>query len=155
MKFRYLAFVVLMGLMSSVALAVENEAYRNVLVGDFEGAGVKGQLSWERRSDGLNITYFSPSLRRRFHYFVPNFDECSSMAIYAIPRTWQVAIDGSCSSRGGQIYTNVFQWKAEVSNWCLVREVTGERADDPSGQPAIANSVSHEVGCILLGQPTP
>lgn len=155
MKFRYLAFVVLMGLMSLVACAEENEAYRNVLVGDFEGAGVKGQLSWERRSDGLDIIYFSPSLRRKFNYFVPKFDECSSMVIYEIPRTRQVAIDGSCSSRGGQIYTNIFQWKTEVSNWCLVREITGERANDPSGRPAIANSVSHKVGCILLGQPTP
>lgn len=141
-----------MGALSSVLCAEENEAYKNILIKDFEQTGIKGQLTSQQRAAGLDVNYFSPSLKRRFHYFVPKFDECSSMTIYSIPGTRQIAIDGSCASQGGQIFTNVYQWKAKFSNWCLVREVTGERADDTSGRPRSADSVSHTSGCILIGQ---
>lgn len=155
MKSRYVAFAILLGLLCSVVFAEDNETYKNILIDDFERTGVKGRLSSEQRMDGLDVSYFSPSLNRRLHYFVPKFDECSSTAIYEIPGTRQVAIDGSCFSQGGQIYTNVYQWKAVFSDWCLVREITGERADDTSGRPRIANSISHTTGCILIGQLAP
>lgn len=155
MKLQYLVFAILLMFRLSFVHADDLPLQKNVLVGDFEGTGLSSQLISEKRSDGLDVSYFSPSLRRSFHYFIAKFDECSSMVIYAIPRTRNVAIDGSCSSQGGQIFTNVYQWKPKLSNWCLIREVTGERADDTSGRPKVSNSVSHTTGCILIGESRP
>jgi hypothetical protein len=155
MKFEYITFVILAMLLPSLTYAGGVETQKNVLVGDFEGTGVKSRFLYETRSGGLELSYFSPSLRRNFHYLIAKFDECSSMAIYAIPGTRQIAIDGSCSSRGGQIFTNIYQWKGKFSNWCLIREVTGERADDPSGTPEKTDSVLHTSGCILIGESAP
>jgi hypothetical protein len=155
MKFGYIKFFILSMLLSSLAYAEGVETQKSVLVGEFEGAGVKSQFLYQTRSGSLEVSYFSPSLRRNFHYVIDKFDECSSMAIYAIPGTRRIAIDGSCSSRGGQIFTNIYQWKGKFSNWCLIREITGERADDPSGTPEKTDSVLHTSGCILIGESAP
>jgi hypothetical protein len=102
----YIIFILSL-LLSSLAYAGGVEIQKSVLVGEFEEAGVKSQFLYKTTSGSLEVSYFSPSLRRNFNYVIAKFDECSSMVIYAVPGTRQIAIDGSCSSWGGQIFTNI------------------------------------------------
>ncbi|WP_416050828.1 hypothetical protein [Cupriavidus basilensis] len=97
------------------------------LSGEFEGDKLIGRFYFQDTSKGISVEYYSPSLGKNIFYSVEKFDECSSMAIYRIPRTRKIAIDGSCLSQGGQVYLYVYEWRSEYSNWCVIREITGER----------------------------
>lgn len=123
--------------------------------GNFEGGNTPGRFAYIPNSNGLDIKYYSPSQKRDFSYFVEKFDECSSMAMYRIPNTRQVAIDGSCPSQGGQIYRYVYEWKDSHSTWCLVRVITGERAAISSGIIAPSEQVSRVKDCFPIGSTGP
>ncbi|MHA7683304.1 tetratricopeptide repeat protein [Cupriavidus sp. PET2-C1] len=125
------------------------------LSGEFEGDDITGRFSFRDISKGISVEYYSPSLGKTILYSVDKFDECSSMAIYRIPRTRQIAIDGSCLSQGGQVYRYVYEWKSDYSNWCVIREITGERADVTSGKFAPSERVSRITGCSTIGSTGP
>jgi hypothetical protein len=120
------------------------------LSGNFEGTKQEGRFVYEKNDVGLSINYYSPSLRRKLTFFISKFDECSSMAMYRIPNTRQVVIDGSCMSQGGQIYKNFYEWKEKYSNWCLIKEVRGERADQNIGKLAPSEEVSRFSNCTQI-----
>jgi hypothetical protein len=73
------------------------------------------------------------------------------MAMYAIPNTRQIAIDGSCSSQGGRIFRQIYEWKKVFSNWCLVREITGEKTDVTSGTVVPTEQVARVADCYTIG----
>ncbi|MDR5799559.1 hypothetical protein [Caballeronia sp. LZ001] len=73
------------------------------------------------------------------------------MSLYRIPNTRQIVIDGSCASQGGQIYTNVYEWDNSFKNWCLRREVTGEKPYLNSGEVAPKEDVVRVEGCSEPG----
>jgi hypothetical protein len=150
-KLEFLAMVVLIiwGLSANASVA------QSVLTGNFEGGGAFGKFVYQDNASGLSISYYSSSSKRNFTYTVAKYDECSSMAMYAIPNVNQVAIDGSCASQGGQIYRYVYEWKKNYSNWCLVREITGEKADVTSGIVAPTEQVARVVGCPTIGMEGP
>ena len=125
------------------------------ITGDFEGAGTQGIFTYCSTPDGLSIDYYSPTSKRTQHYRVSNFDICSSMAMYQIPHSKQMAIDGSCSSQGGEIFRNVYAWNPTYKKWCLVREVTGEKPDITAGTVAPVERVARVVGCSEIGASGP
>lgn len=88
-------------------------------------------------------------------YNVDKFDSCSSMAVYKVPSAYSIAIDGSCSSQGGQIFTKIYQWDSSFGNWCLRREVTGEKPYLNSGEVASKEYVSRVEGCFAPGDLRP
>ncbi|MBP0711796.1 hypothetical protein ABXK61_00535 [Burkholderia sola] len=132
---------------SSLALSGENK-----IVGDFEGIGKPGIFTSEAAHNGLNVQYYSPSLGRSLSYRVESFDECSMMGIYIIPHTNLLAVDGSCSSQGGQIYRYIYKWSASEKNWCLIRQVNGEKSDITSGVVVPVEDVLRVNGCATIGK---
>ncbi|WP_186223336.1 hypothetical protein, partial [Burkholderia gladioli] len=74
------------------------ESKENKIVGDFEDVGKPGYIRSELVSDGIDIQYCSSSLRKTLTYHVENFDECSMMGVYVIPRAKLLVIDGSLES---------------------------------------------------------
>lgn len=139
----------LLALCASPAWALSNN---NKMVGDFEGVGEFGAFTSEVANNGLNIQYYSPSLQRSLSYRVEGFDECSMMGIYIIPHTNLLTVDGSCSSQGGQIYRYIYKWSANEKNWCLIRQVTGEKSDITSGTVVPTEDVLRVSGCSTIGK---
>ncbi|WP_322009531.1 tetratricopeptide repeat protein [Paraburkholderia sp. J12] len=139
-------------LLCSQLIAAETELS---IVGTFEGNEIPGRFLYHQTDDGLVVNYHSPSLNKDFSYSIANFDECSSMSLYVVPHLPQIVIDGSCSSVGGQIFQNVYQWNKSKGNWCLVREITGERPDLPAGKILPSEQIARVVNCPLLGESGP
>ena len=129
----------------------------SVVTGYFEGGTVPGKFQYRDSEDGarLLINYYSPSLNKTLTYSVGKFDECSVMAMYGIPNSNQIVVDGSCFSRGGQIYEYIYEWNSRKENWCLIREITGERPDPALGRIAPSERVSRVKGCPVLGMVGP
>lgn len=125
------------------------------VAGDFEGNNMTEIIFYRNTSKGLSIEYYSPSLNKTFLYKVNKFDECSSMAIYKIANTRQIAIDGSCFSQGGQIYREIYEWKPDHSNWCLIRKITGERAELAANKYLPSEQVLRTRGCSTIGEQGP
>lgn len=121
------------------------------LARDFEGVGESGVFESHLIPNGLGVRYYSPSLKKTLSYKVENFDECSMMGLYAVPHTNMIAVDGSCSSQGGQIYIYIYKWSGSAKNWCLVRQVNGEKTDITSGTVVPTEDVSRVSGCTLIG----
>lgn len=128
---------------------------RLTLSGDFERTGQQGQFVYQQNETGLLIDYYSSSLAKKLTFSVSKFDDCSVMGMYAIPHSHQIAIDGGCPSQGGQIYKYIYEWKAKYSNWCLVREIRGEKADQTTGRVAPSEHVARVLGCIQIGAEGP
>lgn len=131
------------------ALAASEESK---IIDDFEGIGKPGYLRSELVSDGLIIRYSSSSLRKTLSYRVENFDECSMMGMYVVPHTKLLAIDGSCSSQGGQIYRYIYRWSVDYKNWCLIRQINGEKSDVTSGTVVPTEDVLRVSGCAPMGK---
>lgn len=131
--------------------------HESVVEGYFEGGVVPGKFEYKDSADGTRflIVYYSPSLKRTLTYSVAKFDDCSAMAMYKIPNTRQIAVDGSCPSRGGQIYEYVYEWSAAKNNWCLIREITGQKADISSDKITSSEQVSRVKDCPILGATGP
>lgn len=125
------------------------------IVADFEGRGSVGSLTYYFDNKDLVIKYLSPSKSEALNYVVEKFDPCSVMAIYQVPYTRQITIDGSCSSKGGQIFRQIYQWKHAYSNWCLALEITGQKADDLSSTPERSLDVARVLGCAAPGSREP
>lgn len=125
----------------------------STLTGHFEGGDAVGKFTFQNSPSGtgLLITYYSPIINKTFLYNVLKYDECSAMAMYAIPNTHQIAIDGSCSSQGGQIYKYIYEWNSEEKNWCLIREITGEKPDISASTVVSSEQVARIKGCTLIG----
>ena len=96
---------------------------------DFDGDGITDQISYFDRSGSLVVNYQSSLLKKNKQYTQNKFDECSSMGLHQIPWTSQISIDGSCPSQGGQIYIHIYEWRKNYSDWCLIREITGEKPE--------------------------
>lgn len=124
---------------------------KNKVTGDFEGIGKPSTFTSEVSHGGLNVQYYSPSLQRTLSYRVNNFDECSMMGMYIIPHTKLLAIDGSCSSQGGQIYRYIYKWSSSNKNWCLIRQISGEKSDITSGTVVPTENVLRVSGCATIG----
>ncbi|WP_269508461.1 tetratricopeptide repeat protein [Burkholderia sp. IMCC1007] len=127
-------------------------ADKNQITGDFEGIGKPGVFASAITRDGLSIQYYSPSLRKTLSYRVEKFDECSMMGMYIIPHTNFLTIDGSCASQGGQIYRYIYKWSAGNKDWCLIREISGEKTDVRSGAVVPTEDVSRVSGCATIGK---
>ena len=139
-------------LLCSQAIAAETEVF---IVGTFERNGMPGRFLYHQTDDGLVGSYHSSSLHRNLNYSIANFDECSSMSLYVVPHLPQIVVDGSCASVGGQIFQNVYQWSRSKANWCLIREITGERPDLPAGRILPSEKIERVVNCPLLGESGP
>lgn len=150
MKIRTIVFCFVV-VANVTAVVFAQDATGLKISGDFEGVGVPGVFTYHATQNALDVEYYSPSQHSSQRYRVQNFDVCSSMAMYGIPHTNQVAIDGSCSSQGGQIYRNIYAWKPEYAKWCLIREVTGEKPDITSGTVAPNEHVARVSGCSEIG----
>jgi hypothetical protein len=142
-------------LLGSYCISAGAGTAQSRLTGNFEGGDTLGTFVYNDNSNGLSISYYSPSLKKNLSYSVSKFDECSSMAMYRIPNTRQIAIDGSCSSQGGQIFKYVYEWKDTFSNWCLIREITGEKADVTSGTVVPSEQVGRVANCYTIGAAGP
>ncbi|WP_404991515.1 tetratricopeptide repeat protein [Cupriavidus pauculus] len=136
---------------TAILFVNRSEAAQLSLAGDFEGKNKVGEFIYENNSYGLSISYYSPSLNNTTYFLVAKFDECSVMALYSVPRTRNIAIDGTCQGQGGRIYRKIYEWKDEYSSWCMVREITGERADLTMGIVASVESVARVINCSRIG----
>ncbi|MFM0042550.1 tetratricopeptide repeat protein [Paraburkholderia sediminicola] len=114
-----------------------------------------GRFSYSADSAGINIVYHDDISNSDRKYHQEKFDECSSMAIYQLSAKGQIAIDGSCSSRGGQVFIHIYEWNKKIEDWCLIREVTGEKPDIPSGDLFGSRQVARVVGCPRIGNDGP
>jgi len=122
---------------------------------DFDGDGIPDRISYLGESGNLVVNYQSSSLGTKKQYSQKKFDECSSMGLYRIPGTSQIAIDGSCLSQGGQIYIHIYEWSKTDSDWCLVREITGEKPDFHTQDFVGSRHVSTVSGCPHIGDDGP
>jgi hypothetical protein len=113
------------------------------------------RLSYSVDSDGMTIVYHDSISNTERKYRQAKFDECSSMALYQLSEKGQIAIDGSCSSRGGQIFIHIYEWNENVEDWCLIREIIGEEPDVPSGDLFGSRQVARVVGCPQIGNNGP
>lgn len=59
----------------------------------------------------------------------------------------EVAVDGSCQSKGGQVYIWLFRLDVDKPHWCLDRIVSGEKSEDPAGQPLPTYKVERLADC--------
>ncbi|NTZ86402.1 tetratricopeptide repeat protein [Burkholderia metallica] len=125
---------------------------KDKITGDFEGIGKPGVFTSAVTHNGLGVQYYSPSLQKTLSYRVERFDECSMMGMYIIPHTNLLAIDGSCSSQGGQIYRYIYKWNANNKDWCLIRQIGGEKADITSGTVVPTEDVLRVSGCATIGK---
>ncbi|WP_321908741.1 hypothetical protein [Paraburkholderia sp. J11-2] len=125
------------------------------VVGVFEGNGMPSHFLYRQTEGGLMVKYHSSSLNKDFNYSVEKFDECSSLSLYVVPHLPQIVVDGSCASNGGQIFQNVYQWDNMKKNWCLIREITGERPDVPAGKVMPSEQIERVLNCPLLGESGP
>ncbi|MFK0376411.1 tetratricopeptide repeat protein [Pandoraea sp. NPDC090278] len=141
----------------SVYFPISAKSQSNFFSGSFEETGSFGKFTFQStpNNSGLMIEYRSQSLKEPLSYYVEKFDECSSMSIFPIHGTQQVAIDGSCISRGGQIYRYVYQWIPERENWCLTREITGERPEKLDSPPLRWQKVARVKPCFPPGERGP
>ncbi|MFM0323896.1 tetratricopeptide repeat protein [Caballeronia glebae] len=128
--------------------------HRSTLSDDFEGSGNITTLSYSVDSNGLLFSYRS-STGKAYNYNVAKYDECSTMTLFRVPRTHEVAIDGSCSSQGGQIYSYIYEWRNDFSQWCLKREISGEKASFASGQVVPEENVARVKSCYEPGNEGP
>ncbi|WP_141715414.1 hypothetical protein [Burkholderia ubonensis] len=147
------SIVLLVGFCVS-AIAGDGES---TITGYFEGDAVLGEFTYKNSADGkgLVISYYSPSINKVLTYNVAKYDECSAMSMYRMRNTRQVVVDGSCSSQGGQIYKYVYEWSGARKNWCLVREITGEREDIYLGAVVSSERVFRVKNCAILGADEP
>ncbi|HDR9481188.1 TPA: tetratricopeptide repeat protein [Burkholderia aenigmatica] len=152
MKRRSVLRVVFLCSLVLSAPCVFASAGKNKVTGDFEGVGKPGVFTSEVAHNGLDIKYYSPSLQRTLSYRVENFDECSMMGMYVIPHANLLAVDGSCPSQGGQIYRYIYQWSANDKNWCLIRQINGEKSDITSGTVVPTEDVLRVSGCAPIGK---
>ncbi|MEX3984674.1 tetratricopeptide repeat protein [Paraburkholderia sp. EG287A] len=138
-------------LLTGTAVAGVNSPF--IISGNFEGGIASGKFIYTVDSSGmgLKIRYYSPSIGKTIDYKVSKYDKCSAMVLYAIQDTNRVVIDGSCPGQGGQIYKNVYAWNANQKNWCLIREIIGEKADVSSGAVVSSERVSRVKGCATIG----
>ncbi|WP_175689855.1 tetratricopeptide repeat protein [Burkholderia anthina] len=74
------------------------------------------------------------------------------MGAYIIPHTNLLAVDGSCSSQGGQIYRYIYRWGASYKSWCLIRQISGEKSDITSGMVVPTEDVLRVSGCAPIGK---
>jgi hypothetical protein len=111
-------------------------------IGSFEKFSVKG---------GIDITYKSNSPLKLYSYHIKNMDECNTVDFYQVENSPFVAVDGSCAGQGGQIHIYLFVWDKRFLNWCMRREIVGERADLPGGRLFSSEIVSRVTGCTVIG----
>ena len=71
--------------------------------------------------------------------------------MYALPQVKQIVVDGSCPSKGGQVFREVYQWNSGVRDWCLIREITGQREDVADGLPVRSLQIARVIGCTRPG----
>ncbi|MFP3797543.1 tetratricopeptide repeat protein [Paraburkholderia sp. SIMBA_027] len=120
---------------STTAIVVEN-------IGTFE---------YSAAGKGLAITFESAATHKRLNYRVQPFDECSAMGMYRLPGTAQIAVDGSCQSQGGQVFIQIFGWNAGAQDWCMVRQISGEKPDMTSGDFVGSMEVARVLNCPKIG----
>lgn len=110
-----------------------------------------GTFEYASDENGLAITFENANTHTRSRYRQRPFDECSAMSMYRVRGTAQVAIDGSCPSRGGEVFVHVYEWNTRVQDWCLIRQITGEKSDVPSGDYAGSREVARVMNCPRIG----
>lgn len=150
---RYLTFFI-MSFVIGVS-GVNAIAFPLTISEDFTGDGRVDFLSYERVDGGISVDYSDSKSGRRLHYIQKNFDLCNSLAIYVVPKTKKIAIDGSCQSQGGQVYVRIYEWSGDKSDWCLIREITGEKPDVLSRDFVGSRHVSRVLGCPRIGDDGP
>jgi len=144
-----LTTLIIISLFSEYSVASNFPRYQ--VTSDFEGNGLMGIFEKLPTSDGIKVTYKSNSMRKVYSYHINNMDECGSVDFYPIKGSPFVAIDGSCVGQGSQIHVYLFIWEKNYSNWCMRREIVGERADISENRFFPSESVSRVVGCTIMG----
>ncbi|WP_157657362.1 tetratricopeptide repeat protein [Burkholderia ubonensis] len=157
MRFLYIAVAGSITVLAGFCVSAIAGDGKSTITGYFEGGAVLGEFAYKNSADGMGlvISYYSPSLNKTLTYKVAKYDECSVMSMYRMRNTRQVVIDGSCASQGGQIYKYVYEWSGATKNWCLVREITGERADFYLGTVVSSEHVFRVKNCVIPGADEP
>jgi hypothetical protein len=124
---------------------------RNQMTSDFEGNGLTAVFEKFPESNGIGVTYRSSSMRKLYSYNIKYMDECGSVDFYPIVGSPFVAVDGSCIGQGSQVHVYLFIWEKYYSNWCMRREIVGERADISDGRIFPSETVRRVVGCTIMG----
>jgi len=121
--------------------------------GNFEGTG-SSKITYSTDGDQTSIDFHPSNGTGAKHYTFTKIDECSTMQVYKV-RDGEVddlAVDGSCSSQGGQIYIYVYSWDASNKNFCLRRVVSGEKSDITDNKLFPTEKVNRVSGCIEIGK---
>lgn len=125
-----------------------SHAKGQLLQKDFDGDGLLDSMDIVTGKDNsLVIGYKSSISQQEKVYTFSAFDECSQMGIYPTEKNGEVALDGSCKSKGGQVYIWLFRLDVVKSHWCLDRIVSGEQTEDPVGQPLSEYKVERLADC--------
>lgn len=90
------------------------------------GKETAGRFSYSVDSAGMDIVYHDSASNKERKYHQAKFDECSSMALYPLSAKGQIAIDGSCSSRGGQVFTHIYEWNKKLETGALSGRLLGK-----------------------------
>lgn len=117
---------------------------------DLDGDGVSDEIaSHVDKNNSLIVGFKSSGSDKNVNHVFKAFDECSQMGVYSTGKVGEVAVDGSCQSRGGQIYIWLLRLDIMKPRWCVERIVSGEKSDPLSDTPIPKYYVQRLSKCQL------
>jgi hypothetical protein len=118
---------------------------------NFEGESRIEYFKYDPSNLFAGVRYFSRSVGGIRRYEIKIRGECDSLQIYKPYKSKnQIILDGSCQGQGSQVHQYVYEWDKRYTDWCLRKEISGERADRTSRSDDQLVSVKVK-GCIPLG----
>jgi hypothetical protein len=119
--------------------------------GNFEGGNRAQYFEYDPSNIYAGVSYFSSSARGIRRYRLSLQADCGFLRIYRPYNSKnQIMIDGSCTGQGSQVHQYLYEWDKRYMDWCLRKEISGERADRTSGSDERLD-IEKVKGCIPLG----
>jgi hypothetical protein len=119
--------------------------------GNFEGGNKTQYFEYDPSNIYAGVSYFSSSVGGVRHYKINLESECNTLGIYRPYKSKnQMILDGSCTGQGSQVHQYVYEWDKRYADWCLRKEVSGERADRTSGSGERLD-IEKVKRCVPLG----
>jgi hypothetical protein len=122
-----------------------------IIRSNFEGEREIQSFKYDPSNISAGVRYFSSSVGGIRHYVINLQGECDALALYRPYNSRnQIVLDGSCTGQGSQVHQYLYEWDKRYTDWCLRKEVSGERADRTSGSDERLD-IDKVKGCIPLG----
>lgn len=95
---------------------------------DTDGDGIADTATVTQDGARLHIAFRSSRSGQLASVAVEVDTSCGPSHVYATRKPGEVAVDSSCTGQGAQVSTRLYRTDGPVGQWCLEREVSGERA---------------------------